>query len=83
MSFVGRKLVDYGWTPDRFKAALAQRVDALKKPETALTFKAEMSRFVDGNIAMYLTRDSFVKKYLERSEQLAKRILAANIDPPI
>lgn len=82
LPLVARKLVDYGWTVDKFNAALATRIDQLAEPETAAKFHAEMTRFVDTMVARYLTRPEFVTKFLERSADLGRQVLEANLQAP-
>lgn len=81
LPLVARKLTDYGWTVEKFKAALASRVDQLARAETATKFHEEMSRFVDAAVARQLARPEFVAKFLERSAVLGRQVLEADLEP--
>jgi predicted nucleotidyltransferase component of viral defense system len=83
LPLTARKLVDYGWAVDKFKTALATRIDQLAKPETAAKFHEEMSRFVDTTVARYLARPEFVAKFLERSADLGRQVLETDLQSPV
>jgi predicted nucleotidyltransferase component of viral defense system len=82
LKFVGRKLLDYGLPVDTFRAGLTARIEQLRTPETAESFRKEMIRFVDQTVARYLERTEFIDKIMESSIDLGQYVLNANLEQP-
>jgi len=81
---VGKKLVDYGWTEDDFKAKMEEKIQLLSKPETAEDFQQEMSRFVDAVVAPQLKNPSVAGMFLRKSMEIGRQVLTEElaIDAP-
>lgn len=76
---VGKKLVDYGWTEDNFKAKMKEKIQLLSKPETADDFQQEMSRFVDAVIAPQLKNPSVAGMFLRKSMEIGRLVLTEDL----
>jgi predicted nucleotidyltransferase component of viral defense system len=81
LPLVSKKLVDYGWTEKAFKNKLSMRIAQLGEPETMQAFHQEMSRFVDGTVASQLAAPLIAARYLQRSADLGKQMLDADLTP--
>jgi predicted nucleotidyltransferase component of viral defense system len=81
-ALVAKKLVDYGWEPEAFKAKLAAKLEQLQVPQTAVAFHTEMTRFVDASAAAHLAGKQFADIFLRRSFDLGQLALAADLAVP-